>query len=82
MNANYRYNPKEFEGILGLSNELTAFYHLHQAYANKKTNQNRFALKKQWEDLFFTIKHREIEGALNSVAAQEMRWYLEELASD
>jgi len=82
MNSNYRYNPKDFEGILALSDELRAFYRLHAAYNKNRTQHNRFALEKQWEDLFFTLKHRELEGSLNHEMAQEIRSYLEELAGD
>ena len=82
MNSAYRYNPDDFKGILGLSDELGTFYKLHETYNKNKTQRNRFALEKHWEDLFFTIKHREIEGFLNPAAAQEIRSHLEGLASD
>jgi len=82
MNVNYRYNPDDFKGLLGLPDELSDFYKLHEVYRKEKTQHNRFALEKQWEDLFFTIKHREVEGFLNPVDAQGIRGYLEELASD
>ena len=81
MNYNYKYNPDDFTEMLGLSDELITFYKLHEIYNNAKTTTNWFTLKKHWEDLFFTIKHREIEGFLNPVIAQEIRDYLEELAN-
>jgi len=34
------------------------------------------------EDVFFTIKHREVEGFINPSAASELREYLEELIND
>ena len=35
-----------------------------------------------WENLFFTIKHREVEGAFSPVDASEIRNYLEGLMYD
>jgi hypothetical protein len=81
MNSKYKYNPDDFNGILGLSDDLGAFYQLYEVYRNENTQDNWFALRKHWEDLFFTIKHREVEGFLNPLEAQEIRTYLEELAN-
>ncbi|MDR2545881.1 MAG: hypothetical protein LBC96_00020 [Lachnospiraceae bacterium] len=82
INNGYKYVPDDFKGILGLPNELNAFYELYETYKKENTQYNRFALKKHWEDLFFTIKHREVEGFLNPVDAYEIRSYLEVLAND
>jgi hypothetical protein len=82
VKTDYKYNPNNFTQVLGLSGELTAFYKLHENYSKERNWDNRFALKKHWEDLFFTIKHREIEGSLSPVIADEIRGYLEELAND
>ena len=82
MNGNYRYNPEDFSGMLGLSDELNAFYKLHEEYNKKKTRKNWFALEKHWEDLFFTIKHRELEGNLKHTTAADLREYMEELLYD
>ena len=79
---NYKYNPDDFTGILGLAGELGVFYKLYETDKREKTQDSRFALKKHWEDLFFTIKHREVEGFLTPVNAQEMRSYLEVLVDD
>ena len=53
----YKYNPAEFNHILGLSDDLTTFYTLYNEYTNNKTQSKCFALEKQGEELFFTIKH-------------------------
>ena len=79
MVINYKYSPEDFTGMLGLPGELKTFYRLHEIYTNNKTDRNRFALENHWENLFFTVKHREVEGFLNPVAANEIRGYLEEL---
>jgi len=82
MQINYRYNPEDFKNILGLSDDLSTFYKLYEIYKKDKSENNWFTLKKHWEDLFFTIKHREVEGFLTPFDAQEIREYLEELAND
>ena len=78
----YKYNPDDFNGILGLPNELSLFYRLYETNKKERTQNSWFALRKHWEDLFFTIKHREVEGLLNPADAQEIREYLEVLAND
>ena len=75
----YKYNPTEFNHILGLSDDLSTFYTPYNEYTNNKTQSNRFALEKQGEDLFFTIKHRALEGAITSATAYELREHMEEL---
>ena len=80
--TNYKYNPADFEGILGLSNELEEFYRLYEKYSIDKVQNNRFALKDQWENLYYTIKAREVEGAINPIKAGEIRSCLEDLLYD
>jgi len=82
MNGNYRYNPEDFRGMLGLTDDLNVFYNLHEAYSKNKTTHNRFALEKHGKDLFFTIKHRELEGYLKHTTAADLREYMEELLYD
>ena len=75
----YKYNPTEFNHILGLSDDLTTFYALYSEYTNDKTQSKRFALEKQGEELFFTIKHRALEGSITTATAYELREHMEEL---
>jgi len=82
MDISYKYNPEDFKNTLGMSEDLITFYRLLEIYYKDRTEHSWFPLKKHWEDLFFTIKHREVEGFLNPVFAQEIRDYLEELAND
>ena len=77
--AIYKYNPEDFTQILGLTNDLTTFYKLHDEYVNNKTQGRRFALEKHGQDLFFTIKHRALEGAITGNTAHEIREHMEEL---
>jgi len=81
MNGNYRYKPEDFNGLLNLPGELRVLYNLLENYTEDSSESNWFDLKKHWEDVFFTIKHREVEGFLNPSAASELRDYLEELVN-
>jgi len=81
MSVAYKYNPDDFKGLLNLPDELRIFYNLLEIYKADSTDNNRFTLKKHWEDLFFTIKHREVEGFLNPITASELKNYLEELVN-
>jgi len=82
MNGHYRYNPEDFRGMLNLSDDLNTFYNLHEVYNKDKTRINKFALEKHGYDLFFTIKHRELEGNLKRTTAEDLREYMEELLYD
>jgi len=82
MNNNYKFNPDNYHGILGLSEGLSNFYNSFEIYRDNKSKENWFGFRRKWEDVFFTIKHRETEGNLNPVTANEMRDYLEVLIND
>ena len=82
MNSAYRYNPEDYEGVLGLADDLSEFYRLYEQCRGDRTRDSLFALKNHWESLFFTIKHREAEGFLSPVFASEAMGYLEELVND
>jgi len=76
----YKYNPSDFTTMPCLADELSTFYNLLEAYIMDKSNSTKLDLNYHWwENLFFTIKHREVEGSLSPVDAGEMRYYLEEL---
>ena len=75
----HKYNPTEFNHVLGLSDDLIIFYKLYSEYVSDKTRGKRFALEKQGEDLFFTIKHRALEGSITGTTAYELRAYMKEL---
>ena len=79
--GNYKYNPEDFKGILNMTGELQVFYKLLENYKDDSSDDNWFNLRKHWEDLFFTIKHREVEGFLNPLVADDIRGYLEELVN-
>ena len=81
MKGNYRYRPEDFSGLLNLPEELRLLYALIEEYQEDSSDDNWFGLKKHWEDVFFTIKHREVEGFLDPLAASALREYLEELVN-
>jgi hypothetical protein len=55
------------------------FHSLLEKYRSEKTRINRSYLDKQRRDLFFSIKHRVVEGRLSGMQAQAMRDYYGEL---
>ena len=78
----YKFDPENFTNVLGLSDELRGFYELFEAYKKDESVSSRFSFEKQGRDLFFTIKHRELEGWITQITASEMRDYMEELLHD
>jgi len=78
----YRFNPTDFAGISCLPYELEDFYSLLEQYKESGNQDILPALRNQWEELFFTLKHRELEGALDSTTTAEIQLYLEELLND
>ena len=82
MNSVYRYNPEDFKGILGLSDDFSNFYKSHETYRRTNALRDWSVRHNYWENLIFTIKGREVEGFLNPVMAREMKDYLEELVID
>ena len=82
MNVIYKYNPDDFSGMLNLTDDLSTFYKLHTEYTEERTRKKLMALEKHWKDLFFTIKHRELEGNLTNKTAADLRKYAEELLYD
>ena len=81
-NNGYKYDPDDFNDMLGIPSELSLFYKLYETYKKERTQKSWLTLRKHWEDLFFSIKHREVEGFLNPVKAQEVRDYLEDLVNE
>ncbi|MCL2052281.1 MAG: hypothetical protein FWG91_11245 [Lachnospiraceae bacterium] len=82
MKAVYKYSPSDFSGILGIPEELNYFYELLETYRDNKNSETWFPLRRHWEELFFLLKARGVEGNLNPVMAQEIQGYLESLVND
>ena len=82
LKTTYKYNPADFESISGLSNELEEFYRLYEIQKASGDRGDWFDFREQWENLFFSIKHRELDGVITENAACELREYLEDLLYD
>ena len=78
----YKYKPEDFSGMLCLSDDLQEFYLLLEGFDQSPTDENWWPLRRQWETVFFSIKHREVEGRLSPFDAGEIRNYLEDLIND
>ena len=81
-NSSYKYDPDDFNGILDLPDGFRSFYRYLEVYKGDRSRRNWFEFRRRWEDLFFVIKAREVEGNINPVTAGEMRNYLEVLVND
>ncbi len=75
----YKYTPADYADSPCLRAEMEDFYTLLEKCQKEKTSTNRSFLDKQRRDLFFSIKHRVVEGRLTVTQAQEMRDYYGEL---
>ena len=49
---------------------------------NYDTFSKKMDLFSCWQDIYFSIKHREVEGFLDPATAADMRIYTEELYND
>ena len=82
MARDYKYSPEDYTHMLSMTDDLTTFYTLYEAYIADKTQSNLFALEKQGRELFFTIKHRALAGFITATTANEMKAYIEDLLND
>ena len=78
----HKYNPDDFTEIMGLKDDLSAFYVSHEEYTHSPCTSTRFAVERHAETLFFTLKHRKLEGAITCIVADEILSYVEDLLYD
>jgi hypothetical protein len=71
----YKYNPDDFEGMSFLPDDMRAFYTQAEVYNKDKTEANDAMLYTASIDLFFSIKHRAVEGCITKEQAREMQNY-------
>ena len=76
MSAIYKYNPEDFTGILGLSEDLAEFYKHYEDCIKDNARRKRFAFEQAGENIGFTIKHRKVEGSITPQMADELNEYL------
>ena len=82
MKSVYKYDPEDYKDVLNMFDDLSNFYRLLEEYNEKKTKSSRLFLEKHSRDLFFTIKHRELEGNITHMVAEEIRGYMRDLLDD
>ena len=76
MLKTYKYNPKDFEGIQHMSDDLTTFYHALEKYNTNKNFDNEITLRDAIEDVELTLKHRTLDGHINPGLADEIDNYI------
>ena len=78
----YKYMPENFSGKNGLDEELKEFYRLLENYQTDKSGINKALLENQYEDVFFSLKHRVLEGLVSEGLWNEINEYLGGLFND
>lgn len=73
--CSYEYNPKDFQEMPLMEEYMMAFYEAYEAYKKEDNNTTYFALDRAGQDLFFAIKHREVEGWLSPAKTDELYEY-------
>ena len=80
--SEYKYDPKDFEGIPSMSDDLMAFYRALEAYKSEKNSSNGFDLQDKIENIELSIKHCTLNGDLNTSFANELNDYIRGLLKD
>ena len=75
----FEYDPDDYKEVFCLSEDLATFYDLIKEYKIQQTTSSYLALDQQRVTLFFTIKHRELEGMISHQTAQDLKEYMAEL---
>ena len=78
----YKYNPDDFRGMPLIGEDIMQFYKALETSRLEDSEYTRNNLELLWEDLFFSIKHREVEGHIAPSLASSMRKYFEGLLYD
>jgi len=76
------FTIEDYVDVPVLYDELVELIRLSDIYRADKSTYNRFIMFKHCEDLFFTIKAREVEGFINSLDYSALLNYLEVTLSD
>lgn len=77
----YRYQPADYMQMM-LGEDMQDFYSAMTAYKADKSENNMYELERTRINLFFSIKHRILEGNLTRSEAQEMQNYFGGLYND
>lgn len=73
----YKHLPEYYQHIPDLYEDLTTFYQVYEAYLQEESFSNKTELERQGYRLFFTIKHRKLDGLISGNKAEELIEYLE-----
>ena len=82
MLRTYKYEPCKYSSYGLLSQDLESYYDALEKNKKDDTEHNLVHLETMVERLFFSIKHRCVEGKLNEIEAEEMLCYLRGLLDD
>ena len=72
----YEYMPEDFEDKGGFDEDLRGFYRLLEQYNADKTPGNRGLLRNEYEIVFYSLKHRVLEGFITEDAWNDVNKYL------
>ncbi|MDR0249548.1 MAG: hypothetical protein LBI44_07865 [Oscillospiraceae bacterium] len=75
-------NPENYEGMSFLSEDMREYCRLYELCKMEDSQENRFALERQWETLYFCVKHRLLEGYITQEVANEIRERMDEMCYD
>lgn len=79
---NYKYKPENFKGMNRLGEDLRDFYQALETNQEQHTQSSEIELWAQRQNIFFSIKHRWVEGHFNEVVRDELYEYLGGLLDD
>ena len=74
--------PEDFKDMGGLDEDLHAFYCMLEQYEIEKTPGNRGFLRNQYETVFYSLKHRVLEGFIDAQVWDDVNEYLGGLFDD
>ena len=72
-----KYDITKFKSVLGMYEDIENFDKAHEDFVNNKITW--IGLKTEAERLFFTLKHRRIEGSITPMLEEEMVEHMREV---
>jgi len=83
MVKTYDYMPEDIKELsVELAEDLQEFYEKLEAMEAEPKDENRWEVEKWWEIVFFSIKHRLIEDAIDEAYAENLKHYIGGLTHD
>jgi len=82
MNKQYEYIPENISKTSkDLANDLAHFYNMYEKFYNNEADRLG-ELEIAWQNLFFSVKHRLIEGVITENFGENLKAYVEDLMND